>query len=198
MATNGDWKIPILIIPAEDHTDKGVHDFKYCDILISFEEFNDGSIVDDTALGYTYFNHSWSVHKYAHIVIFSHSTLSGLNIDLGVVQDGDEIKIEIKPRPLGLTDVHHITKHEWGHAVGLLHHYNEDYSDENRSVMSPTFTPFEDFYMQIQPIDVNAIIQMYGEDGWSQPNPAFIDKKIKSVEWFIPKLVVSDVRVLLQ
>ena len=198
MATDGDWKTPILIIAAEDHTDKEVHDFKYCDILISFEEYNDQSIVDEFALGYTYFNHSWSAHKYAHIVIFSHSLNSGLNIDLGVIQDGDEIKIEIKPRPLELTDIHHITKHEWGHAVGLLHHYNEDLSDESRSVMSPKFEPFKDYYMQIQPIDVNAIIHMYGEDGWASPNPPYIDKKIESLEWFIPKLVVTDVRVLLQ
>ena len=31
-----------------------------------------------------------------------------------------------------------------------------------------------------------------------QPNPVFLDKKIESLEWFIPKIVVSDVRVLLQ
>ena len=197
-ATNGDWKIPILIINAEDHIDKGVHDFKYCDILISFEENNNGSIAGEFALGYTYFNHTWSVHKYAHIVIFTTVQNHGLNIDLGVVQDGDEIIITIVPKPIEVTDIHHITKHEWGHAVGLLHHYNEDGSDENRSVMSPTFKPFESFYMPIQPIDVNAIIHMYGEDGWSSPNPAYIDKKIKSLEWFIPRLVVSDVRVLLQ
>ena len=197
-ATDGDWKIPILIIKADDHINKGVHDFKYCDILISFEENNDGKIAGDLALGYTYFDHSWSAHKYAHIVIFTGVVNNSFNIDLGTIQDGDEIIITIKPKPIEVTDIHHITKHEWGHAVGLLHHYNEDGSDENRSVMSPTFKPFEGFYMAIQPIDVNAIIHLYGEDGWSQPNPVSIDKKIESVEWFIPKLDVLDVRVLLQ
>ena len=64
--------------------------------------------------------------------------------------------------------------------------------------MSPKFEPFKDYYMQIQPIDVNAIIHMYGEDGWASPNPPYIDKKIESMEWFIPKLLVTDVRVLLQ
>ena len=196
-ATDGDWETPILIINVEDHIDKEVHDFKYCDILISFEENNDSEIVGDLALGYTYFDHSWSVHKYAHIVIFTGVVNNSFHIDLGVIHDGDEVTITIKPKLIEVTDIHHITKHEWGHAVGLLHHYNEDGSDENRSVMSPTFKPFESFYMAIQPIDVNAIIHMYGEDGWSQPNPPFIDKKIQSVEWFLPQINIEDVRVRL-
>ena len=96
------------------------------------------------------------------------------------------------------SDIHHIIKHEYGHAVGLLHHWNDDRSNDPRSVMHPTFTPFENYYMEIQPRDVYGIIQLYGEDGWSHPNPAFVGKKIESLEWFIPKIDVIDVRVLLQ
>jgi len=89
-------------------------------------------------------------------------------------------------------------KHEFGHGVGLLHHYNSDISDENRSVMSPDFKPFTDYYMPIQPRDVHAMVQLYGEDGWANPNPIIIPKKIETMEWFIPLIDVIDLRVLLQ
>ena len=52
--------------------------------------------------------------------------------------------------------------------------------------------------MEIQPRDVYGVVQLYGEDGWGTPNPTFVGKKIESLEWFIPKIDVLDVRVLLQ
>lgn len=198
-ATGGDWYIPIYVYEWEDHLEKTVHDYMHCDILISFEERNNGGVAGDHALGFNYYDHSWSKHKYSHIVVYSYTVNhKSLTIDLGVIKDGDNIEIEIKPERLDDSDIHHIVKHEYGHAIGLLHHWNDDRSDDSRSIMHPTFTPFEDFYMEIQPRDVYAVIQLYGEDGWGTPNPIFVGKKIESLEWFIPKIDVLDVRVLLQ
>ena len=198
-ATGGDWYIPIYVYKWEEHIDKEVHDYLDCDIFITFEEHNDGKIVNNSALGFNYYNHSWSKHKYSHIVVFSNTIdKESFNIDLGVIEDGDVVEITLKSVRVPDSDIHHIVKHEYGHAVGLLHHWNDDRSNDPRSVMHPTFTPFEDYYMEIQPRDVYGVVQLYGEDGWGTPNPAFVGKKIESLEWFIPKIDVLDVRVLLQ
>lgn len=197
LATGGDWYIPLYLYEWEEHIDKKVHDYLDCDIVITFEETNDLSRVGKTALGYTHFDHSWSKHKYSQIVVFTYNINTPHMIDLGEIKDNSEIVINLEPKRMEDSDIQHIIKHEFGHAVGLLHHYNTS-GDENKSVMSPTFKPFTNYTMPIQPIDVNAMVILYGEDGWKHPNPIFLDKKIESLEWFIPKIVVSDVRVLLQ
>jgi hypothetical protein len=51
--------------------------------------------------------------------------------------------------------------------------------------------------MSIQPRDVYAMVQLYGEDGWGTPNPPRIDKVFQSLDWFIPKIDIEDVRVRL-
>ena len=197
-STKGDWYLPIYVYQWEDHIDKVVHDYLDCQIIVSFEQTNDGSRVGYSALGYTYFDHSWSKHKYAHIVIFTETVRANQVIDIGNIEDGDEIVIDLKTIRIPNSDIHHIMKHEFGHGVGLLHHYNSDISDENRSVMSPDFKPFTDYYMPIQPRDVHAMVELYGEDGWAYPNPIIIPKKIETMEWFIPLIDVVDLRVLLQ
>jgi len=194
-ATGGDWYIPVVLYEWEHHINKGVHDYLNCDILITFEETNDQNIVGQSALGFNYYNHSWSKHKYSHIVVFSNVYHNAANatIDLGVVQDGDEITITITPKSLEYADMHHIVKHEWGHAVGVLHHFNTS-TVTPKSVMHPTFEPFTDYYMEIQPRDVYAITQLYGEDGWGRPNPAVISKHFAAAEYFIPAILIEDLR----
>lgn len=197
-ATDGDWYIPMTLYEWELHVDKEVHDFMNCDILITFEERNDATVVGAGALGYNHYNHSWSKHKYSHIVIFTYTIdRESLNINIGEITDGEKIEIVIEPKRLDNADMLHIVKHEWGHAVGLLHHFNTDGSSEIRSVMHPHFEPFTDFYLEIQPRDIYGIVQLYGEDGWSHPNPAHIDKNFQSLDWFIPKIDIEDVRVRL-
>ena len=197
-STKGDWYIPIYVYQWEDHIDKVVHDYLDCQIIVSFEQTNDGSRVGYSALGYTYFDHSWSKHKYAHIVIFTETIRVNQVIDIGNIQDKDEIVINLQTERIPSSDIHHIMKHEFGHAVGLLHHYNSDISDEKRSVMDSSFKSFTDYYMPIQPRDVHVMVQLYGEDGWANPNPIIIPKKIETMEWFIPLIDVIDLRVLLQ
>ena len=63
--------------------------------------------------------------------------------------------------------------------------------------MHPHFEPFTDFYLEIQPRDIYGIVKLYGEDGWSHPNPAYIDKNFQSLDWFIPQIDIEDVRVRL-
>lgn len=193
ISTGGDWYVPLYLYEWEEHIDKKVHDYINCDIVITFEKTNDLSRVGKSALGFTHFDHSWSKHKYSQIVVFTYNINTTHMIDLGDITDGSEIVINLEPKRMEDSDIKHIIKHEFGHAVGLLHHYSEG---ENKSVMSPTFRPFTNYTMPIQPIDVNAMIILYGEDGWEHPNPIFLDKKIESIEWFIPHLSIVDVRVL--
>jgi hypothetical protein len=197
-STKGDWYLPIYVYQWEEHIDKEVHDYLDCQIIVSFEQTNDGSRVGNSALGYTYFDHSWSKHKYAHIVIFTETVRANQVIDIGTIQDGQKIVINLQTERIPNSDIHHIMKHEFGHSIGLLHHYNSDISDDKRSVMDSTFEAFKDYYMPIQPRDVHAIVELYGEDGWANPNPIVIPKKIETMEWFIPLIDVVDLRVLLQ
>ena len=197
-STKGNWYLPTYVYQWEDHIDKEVQDYLHCQIIVSFEQTNDGSRVGNSALGYTYFDHSWSKHKYAHIVIFTETVRANQVIDIGTIQDGQKIVINLQTERIPSSDIHHIMKHEFGHSVGLLHHYNSDISDDKRSVMDSTFKAFKDYYMSIQPRDVHAIVELYGEDGWANPNPIVIPKKIETMEWFIPLIDVVDVRVLLQ
>ena len=197
-STKGNWYLPTYVYQWEDHIDKEVQDYLHCQIIVSFEQTNDGSRVGNSALGYTYFDHSWSKHKYAHIVIFTETIRANQVIDIGTIQDGQKIVINLQTERIPSSDIHHIMKHEFGHSVGLLHHYNSDISDDKRSVMDSTFKAFKDYYMSIQPRDVHAIVELYGEDGWANPNPIVIPKKIETMEWFIPLIDVVDVRVLLQ
>ena len=193
-STEGDWDIPINIYKWEEHADKKVHAFLECQVIVSFEQKNNGTIVGPNANGFTYFDHSWSKHKYAHITIFTEIYKSNQVINLGNLRSGDKVTITIKTENIPNSDIHHISKHEFGHAVGLLHHFNTDKSNE----MDSEYTPFTHYYLPIQPRDAYAMIQLYGEDGWNLPNPSVISKKIETMDWFIPLIDIIDVRVLLQ
>ena len=196
-STEGDWYIPINIYKWEEHAYKKVHDFLDCQIIISFERKNIGTIVNSNATGFTYFDHSWSKHKYAHITIFTEAFKTNKVINLGNLNGEDTVTITIKPEKIPNGDIHHIAKHEFGHAVGLLHHFNTDGSQGKRSVMDASYDHFTHYYLQIQPRDAYAMIHLYGEDGWNVPNPLKISKVLETRDWFIPLIDIIDVRVTL-
>lgn len=196
LATGGDWYIRTHLYANEYHDEKSVNDFRQCNIIVTFEETNDGKRVGRDALGFTYFDHSWSAHKYSHVVIFTHVYNNKISVSSNQTDNG--VTVRILPTKLDLSDIQHITKHEIGHAFGILHHYNADESDDIRSVMHPTFKSFSNHQMDIQPRDVGAMVHMYGEDGFLHPNPIFISKEFAIFEYFIPGIIIEDVRVIVE
>ncbi len=191
--TDGDWLIPTYYVTWEQHINKSPSDFLDCNILISFEKLNDNP-KKPNSMGYTYYSHSQSWHKYAHIVIFTHTTFT----DKIVINFGEnDTTIKTEPNRVKLSDIEFIVKHEFGHALGLLHHYNTDISNEKRSVMHESFVPNINYTMPLQPRDINAIIALYGEDGYGIPNPPYIPKILEADDLYFP-VKITDVRVIEQ
>lgn len=165
---DGDWGVVVKEISWEEHATKSVHDYEYCDIMINYEKTS-----NDMALGYTSLNFSKSWHKFMFINIFLESQKSVTKIVLG---NNTTVSAVNTSYPLPPNTIKNIVVHELGHGFGLGHFYSgldrkEGYT---RSVMVESIDPFDEHQnLSVTYIDLMMLVKIYGENGWSSPQPVY-------------------------
>ena len=167
---DGNWKLPIAVIPIEDHKYKAASDFSVCSVLITYDFVN----VDSRSLGFTYIDFSKSWHKYTHITVFLNDLQVTHNFDF---KEGDSegfyTNSSIAIEPFSLTAVQNITVHEMGHALGLGHYkitdypiYGKDTPWLDASIMYYSINPKIDEIAEPKYVDIMMLEKIYGEDGF--------------------------------
>ena len=170
---NSDWSVSIEIIPWIEHEDKKVEDFTNCNIMINYEKSSGGAALGTTSLN---FNKSW--HKFMFINIFLESQKSKTVINIGNNFNNTTIDRVEDIKPLSILAIKNVILHEFGHGIGLGH-YNSERSHNiktnyMRSVMVPSIEPFNtDQELYVTYLDIMMIGEMYGENGWNRPVPAY-------------------------
>jgi len=166
---DGNWKLPIAVIPIEDHKYKVPRDFPICNILISFEYVNEES----RSLGYTGIDFSKSNHKFTHIVIFTHDLQITHHFDLTSGSEGKFVNTSIRIEKFSITAIQNITTHEMGHALGLGHYQITDYpvyTDDKpwieASIMYYLLNPQDDEIAEPKYVDVKMMEKIYTDDGF--------------------------------
>jgi len=168
--TNSDgWDFTYYYIEKDTHIDKTPNDFMYCDVLIAFDKEN----IKDGALGRAGFDYSWSEHKYTFIVIYMDYTPKHIYLEpIDLTENGTTtLTFTIGKVPIPTDKLQRVITHEFGHALGLLHHtatlsYNFD------SIMKSTFD--DDVLLEITKDDLAAIVTLYGTDGFKEYNNLII------------------------
>ena len=107
------------------------------------------------------------------INIFLESQKSVTKIVLG---DNTTVSAVNTSYPLPPNTIKNIVVHELGHGFGLGHFYSgldrkEGYT---RSVMVESIDPFDEHQnLSVTYIDLMMLVKIYGEDGWSSPQPVY-------------------------
>ena len=167
---NGNWEMPIFVIPLEDHKNKNASQFPVCNILISFEYTNQ----DSGSLGYTFLDFSKSYHKYTHVVVFLNDfqITEHYELNLGTLEQ-EKVNTTFKIVEFSMTAVQNIITHEFGHAIGIGHYKITDYpiytADKpwiNASVMYYALNTAADEIGKPLYVDIKMAEKIYGDDGF--------------------------------
>ena len=167
--TGGNWYLPIKYYMWEFHFDKLTTDFKQCNIIMEFDEYNNGENRNKRSLGWTAFDFSNSSHKYAYMKVYVKATeppqvtMICVNCDEG--KQNPDTEYELKPLPLGT--IKSIIMHEFSHTLGVGH-YIDDRTHFNNipSLMYPTLSPFIENDPIIGLVEKEVLRLIYGEDGF--------------------------------
>ncbi len=168
--TNGNWYLPMQIIAYEEHHNKLISDYRECNIFIEFDKHNPGTRVQSTALGWTAYDHSKSVHPYAFIMIYTEALKETGNVSLCIGCDDEleqSLEFSSEMQELDERAIKRIIRHEFGHALGLGHYIEDkDKSNNVDSLMYPIMDPFGYNDIYIEEIDKIILREIYGADGF--------------------------------
>ena len=187
---SNNWDMTFEYIPNATHYAMDLVDFPQCHIMIVWDAENDGSRENlGRAQGYTAFDHSKSVHKYAFIDVFTWAPINKIN--LGLLQLGNYTQNEKGEYEIPLTEltfeyeevsdegIRVVVQHEFGHALALGHHFETmTYKYDSLMLPSVEFNAPDEFLneFQITEYDLEALVQFYGKDGLkSYVDPPFPD-----------------------
>jgi len=176
---SNNWDMTFEYIPNATHYAMDLVDFPQCHIMIVWDAENDGSRENlGRAQGYTAFDHSKSVHKYAFINVFTLAPTN--NINLGIINFGNltanedgEFTIDLNEVTFDYEEVvdegiRVIVQHEFGHALGLGHYFKTlTYNYDSLMLPSVEFNGEAEYLSQFQITedDLKAVLTMYGKDG---------------------------------
>ena len=164
------WNYKIFLVP--QHAGKLASDplFKECNVFIVYEKLGEGGVVGQAAPIYKN-----SFRGYTFITIWTQTTLDGgTTIYLGdnfkeskIVKNPGEV-IDISSYNIGK-----IVQHEFGHALGLEHQYRTLAGNQSNSIMVENLDITKDNIDRfVTDNDIQAVILMYGDDGfggWNNP-----------------------------
>tara|TARA_R110002096_G_scaffold428749_1_gene640833 strand:- start:95 stop:880 length:786 start_codon:yes stop_codon:yes gene_type:complete len=158
----GNWEIKVLDpIPFAEHDKALPSDYPECEIMITFDIFEDSE-----RLGYTSIDFSRSGHKHMIVTVFTYQQDPDQKIMF--TDEGYKIRQVI---PHSLATIQSVISHELGHAFGLLHYdittpLAEGESGNDRSLMYPSLDTRNIGAMEIKQPELIMIGEMYGTDGW--------------------------------
>lgn len=165
-APKGNWHFDIKYYLATEHKDKEVDDSPSCNIYIIYTQYANRS----QTLGETYYDYSKSWHKYSFVQIFTDRR----DFNLKIINTGNtgnhtmiNATIGMKERPLNTGIIGQIIKHEMGHVLGLDHYIDNTLENKSSDLMKPQMNDrIYDPTFEITENDINALIKLYGEDGF--------------------------------
>ena len=86
-----------------------------------------------------------------------------------------KFEINLERQPLPIQTVYNIVLHELGHGLGLGHYESAYPKGLERSTMTPSLKPFSSDAFEVKITDKFMLGYLYGTDGYSKPQPIFID-----------------------
>jgi len=163
----GNWDMKFRYYSTEEHADKEVDAFPDCNIYIVYTQYAE----DSRRLGSTSFDYSKSWHKYAFIEIITDMR----DIKSKVINKNDtntNIVLTLNERQLNSDVIGQIITHELGHALGLEHYVDDTSENYGEDIMKANIddTVYNEDIV-ITPADIEALIQLYGEDGFGGRDP---------------------------
>ena len=164
------WDYKMFLV--QDHAGKSVKDllFRECNVFIVYEVLSETGVVGQAA---SHFENSF--HGYTFITVWTQTTTGGsTTIYLG--DSFDESKIIKNPGEvveIPKDNIGKILQHEFGHALGLEHQYRTLNGSASNSIMVGNLDiQKENLNRFVTDNDIQAVILMYGDDGfggWNNP-----------------------------
>ena len=164
------WDYKIFLL--QDHVGKSTKDlaFRECNIFVVYEKLSETGVIGQAASHYEN-----SFHGYTFITVWTQTTTGGsTTIYLG--ESFNESKIIKNPGEvvdISKDNIGKILQHEFGHALGLEHQYRTLNGVASNSIMVENLDiTKENLNRFVTDNDIQAVILMYGEDGfggWNNP-----------------------------
>jgi len=180
-ANGGNWDFTYEFIHNSTHFDKKPTDFPQCNVLIVFDAENLNPIESDLGMaqGYTSFDYRSSTHKFSFIDIFTFAPTNEINLgqlDFTNMTKNADGSYEVKlgkemftSEPISDEAIRIVIQHEFAHAMGLGH-WSDTTKNDFKSIMVPQFDVrakgLENIKITLD--DIKALIELYGEDGFSK------------------------------
>ena len=164
------WDYKIFLL--QDHVGKSTKDlaFRECNIFVVYEKLSETGVIGQAA---SYYENSF--HGYTFITVWTQTTTGGsTTIYLG--ESFNESKVIKNPGEvvdISKDNIGKILQHEFGHALGLEHQYRTLNGVASNSIMVENLDiTKENLNRFVTDNDIQAVILMYGEDGfggWNNP-----------------------------
>ena len=164
------WDYKIFLL--QDHVGKSTKDiaFRECNIFVVYEKLSETGVIGQAASHYEN-----SFHGYTFITVWTQTTTGGsTTIYLG--ESFNESKVIKNPGEvvdISKDNIGKILQHEFGHALGLEHQYRTLNGVVSNSIMVENLDiTKENLNRFVTDNDIQAVILMYGEDGfggWNNP-----------------------------